>query len=45
VPATYLAEHLPQARLVLRDVEGHLGIHEHLGEILAALTGPGPAPG
>jgi pimeloyl-ACP methyl ester carboxylesterase len=41
----YLAQHLPQARLVMRQGEGHLGIYEHLGEMLDALTGPGPAPG
>ena len=41
----YLAQHLPQAQLVTRDGEGHMGIYEHLGEVLDALTGLGPAPG
>ncbi len=36
----WLAEHLPRARLVLRDGEGHFGIYEHLGEMLDALTEP-----
>jgi pimeloyl-ACP methyl ester carboxylesterase len=36
----WLSEHLPLARLVLRDGEGHLGIYEHLGEMLDALTEP-----
>jgi pimeloyl-ACP methyl ester carboxylesterase len=36
----WLSENLPQARLVLRDGEGHLGIYEHLGEMLDALTEP-----
>jgi pimeloyl-ACP methyl ester carboxylesterase len=34
----WLAEHLPQARLVLREGEGHFGIVEHLDEMLGALT-------
>ena len=38
-----LSQNLPQARLVLRDGEGHLGIYEHLGEMLEALTEPGTA--
>jgi pimeloyl-ACP methyl ester carboxylesterase len=37
---SWLAEHLPQARLVVRDGEGHAGIFEHLGEMLDALTEP-----
>jgi len=36
----WLAQNLPSARLVLRDGEGHLGIYEHLGEMLGALTEP-----
>ena len=36
----WLSENLPQARLVLRDGEGHFGIWEHLGEMLDALTEP-----
>jgi pimeloyl-ACP methyl ester carboxylesterase len=39
----WLSEHLPRARLVLRDGEGHLGICEHLGEMLDALTEPDTA--
>ena len=38
----WLAEHLPSARLVMRDGEGHFGIYEHLGEMLDALTAPDP---
>ncbi len=37
--AYWLEEHLPQARLVLRRGEGHLGIYEHLEEMLVALVG------
>jgi pimeloyl-ACP methyl ester carboxylesterase len=37
---SWLSEHLPRARFVVRDGEGHLGIFEHLGEMLDALTGP-----
>jgi len=36
----WLSQNLPQARLVLRDGEGHLGIYEHLGEMLDTLTEP-----
>jgi pimeloyl-ACP methyl ester carboxylesterase len=36
----WLSEHLPQARLVVHEGEGHLGIYEHLGEMLDALTEP-----
>jgi len=36
----WLAENLPSARLIVHDGEGHLGIYEHLGEILDALTAP-----
>lgn len=32
-------------RLVTRRGEGHFGIMEHFGEMLAALTGPGPGHG
>ncbi len=39
----WLSENLPRARLVLREGEGHFGIYEHLDEMLAALTEPGPA--
>jgi pimeloyl-ACP methyl ester carboxylesterase len=35
----WLEEHLPHARLVLRPGEGHLGIFEHLEEMLLALVG------
>ena len=38
----WLAEHLPSARLVMRDGEGHFGVYEHLGEMLDALTAPDP---
>ena len=41
----YLAQHLPQAQLAIRDGEGHMGLFEHLGEILGELTRPGSAPG
>jgi pimeloyl-ACP methyl ester carboxylesterase len=37
----WLSENVPGARLVVRDGEGHFGIYEHLGEMLAALTEPG----
>jgi pimeloyl-ACP methyl ester carboxylesterase len=40
----WLAENLTDARLVLREGEGHFGIMEHLGEMLSALTEPVPAP-
>jgi len=40
----WLADNLPDARLVMREGEGHFGIMEHLGEMLDALTGPDPAP-
>jgi pimeloyl-ACP methyl ester carboxylesterase len=36
----WLSQHLPRARLVLREGEGHLGIYEHLGGMLRALTQP-----
>jgi len=39
----WLAENLPYARLVMRDGEGHLGIYDHLGEMLTALTEPDTA--
>jgi pimeloyl-ACP methyl ester carboxylesterase len=42
VHGVWLNEHLPSARLVMRVAEGHLGIYEHLGEMLDALTAPGP---
>ena len=38
----WLSEHL-RARLVLRNGEGHLGIYDHLGEMLKALAEPDPA--
>jgi pimeloyl-ACP methyl ester carboxylesterase len=38
----WLAGNLPDARLVMREGEGHFGIMEHLGEMLGALTGPDP---
>ena len=34
----WLSGNLPRAQLVLRDGEGHLGIYEHLGEMLDKLT-------
>ena len=37
----WLSENLPYARLVVHDGEGHLGIFEHLGEMLDTLTEPG----
>ena len=37
---SWLSQNLARARLVLRDGEGHLGIFEHLGEMLDALTQP-----
>jgi pimeloyl-ACP methyl ester carboxylesterase len=36
----WLSQNLVRARLVLRDGEGHLGIFEHLGEMLDSLTQP-----
>ena len=36
----WLSQHLPRARLVLRDGEGHLDIYEHLGEMLDVPTEP-----
>jgi len=36
----WLSQNLARARLVLRAGEGHLGIFEHLGEMLDALTLP-----
>jgi pimeloyl-ACP methyl ester carboxylesterase len=36
----WLADYLPDARLVSRDGEGHLGFYEHLGEMLDALAQP-----
>jgi len=38
----WLAENLPDTRLVMREGEGHFGIMEHLGEMLDALTRPEP---
>ena len=40
---SWLSENLPRARLVLRNGEGHLGIYDHLGEMLTALTEPDTA--
>jgi hypothetical protein len=37
----YLSE--SHTQLVLRDGEGHLGIYDHLGEMLDALTEPDTA--
>jgi pimeloyl-ACP methyl ester carboxylesterase len=34
----YLADHLPHAELTVRAGEGHLGVIEHLAEVLVALT-------
>ena len=39
----WLSRNLPQARLVLRDGEGHLGIYDHLGDMLDALAEPDTA--
>lgn len=36
--ARWLEEHLPHARLVIRSGEGHLGIFEHLAEMLDELA-------
>ena len=36
----WLAANLPHADLVVREGEGHIGIFEHLGEMLHALTEP-----
>ena len=36
----WLSENLPNARLVLRNGEGHFGIYDHLGEMLKALAEP-----
>jgi len=36
----WLSQQLPDARLVVREGEGHLGFYEHLGEMLDALTKP-----
>lgn len=37
----WLSRNLPRAQLIMRDGEGHLGIFEHLGEMLDALTESG----
>jgi pimeloyl-ACP methyl ester carboxylesterase len=37
--AYWLNEHLPRAQLVMRSGEGHLGVFEHLHEMLPALVG------
>lgn len=34
----YLADHLPDAHLTVRDGYGHLGVMEHLDDVLATLT-------
>jgi pimeloyl-ACP methyl ester carboxylesterase len=39
----WLSENLPAARLVVHEGEGHLGIYEHFGEMLDALTEPDTA--
>jgi pimeloyl-ACP methyl ester carboxylesterase len=36
----WLSKNLPHARLTVHDGDGHLGICEHLGEMLGALTEP-----
>jgi len=36
----WLSQHLARSRLIMREGEGHLGIFEHLGEMLDALTEP-----
>lgn len=36
----WLADNLVDAHLVVRDGEGHLGLLEHLGEVLDSLTAP-----
>ena len=45
----WLSQQLADARLVVHEGEGHLGIFEHMGEMLDALTEPArstqPAPG
>jgi pimeloyl-ACP methyl ester carboxylesterase len=35
--AYWLAEHLPNAHLVMREGEGHLGLFDHFAEVLQAL--------
>lgn len=37
----YLADHLPAAHLTVREGYGHLGIMEHLDDVLSTLTGAG----
>jgi pimeloyl-ACP methyl ester carboxylesterase len=36
----WLAEHLPNAHLVMRDGEGHLGLIDHFAEVVQALIAP-----
>jgi pimeloyl-ACP methyl ester carboxylesterase len=36
----WLDEHLPCSQLVVRTGEGHLGLFDHLGEVLRALVAP-----
>jgi pimeloyl-ACP methyl ester carboxylesterase len=38
----WLEQNLPHAHLALNDGEGHLGIYDHLAEMLTALTHPAP---
>jgi pimeloyl-ACP methyl ester carboxylesterase len=38
----WLSQNVPDARLVMREGEGHLGVFDHLGEMLDALTAPLP---
>jgi hypothetical protein len=39
----WLSRTVLDARLVMREGEGHFGIYEHLGEMPGALTAPAPA--
>ena len=38
--AYWLQEHIPTARLVMRQGTGHLGIFDHLADMLRELIGP-----
>jgi pimeloyl-ACP methyl ester carboxylesterase len=44
VHGEWLQQNLPDARLILNEGEGHLGIYPHLAEMLTALTHPAPTP-
>jgi pimeloyl-ACP methyl ester carboxylesterase len=37
------ASNLPHATLIVNDGDGHMGIYDHLAEMLTALTQPDPA--